>query len=229
MSAIAVTNISKSFGKVRAVSDLSFTVGSGTVTAFLGPNGAGKTTTLRMILGLVKPDRGTATIHGTPYLHLRRPNTTVGAVLEATSFHPGRTARAHLTALCVASGLSTDRVGQVLDQVGLAAGDRRVGGFSLGMRQRLALASALLGDPAVLILDEPANGLDPEGIHWLRGFLRALAAGGCTVLVSSHVLAEMSVVADRVIVVNKGRLVVEAPMADFGDLEEAYLELVKEW
>jgi ABC-2 type transport system ATP-binding protein len=228
MSAISVDHLSKSFGKVKAVDDLSFTVRPANVTGFLGPNGAGKTTTLRMILGLVEPGHGTATIGGRPYVDLPSPITTVGAVLEATSFHPGRTARVHLDAMCVASGLSRDRADQVLAEVDLTdAADRRVGGFSLGMRQRLALASALLGDPGVLILDEPANGLDPEGIHWLRGFLKALAAGGCTVLISSHVLTEMAVIADRVIIVNHGRLVTDAAMTDLGDLEETYLDLVK--
>ncbi len=223
---ISVDHLSKSFGRVKAVDDLSFTVRPGSVTGFLGPNGAGKTTTLRMLLGLVTPDSGAATIGGTAYVDLPSPITTVGAVLEATSFHPGRTARVHLEAMCLAAGLSMDRVEHVLTEVDLtAAADRRVGGFSLGMRQRLALASALLGDPAVLILDEPANGLDPQGIHWLRGFLRALAAGGCTVLVSSHVLTEMAVTAERVLIVNNGRLIADREVDS--NLEETYLELVR--
>jgi ABC-2 type transport system ATP-binding protein len=223
---ISVAHLTKSFGSVRAVDDLSFTVRPGSVTGFLGPNGAGKTTTLRMILGLVTPDSGTATIGDVAYVDLPSPITKVGAVLEATSFHPGRTARVHLQALCLAASLSLDRVDHVLDEVDLvAAADRRVGGFSLGMRQRLALASALLGDPGVLILDEPANGLDPAGIHWLRGFLRALAAGGCTVLVSSHVLTEMALTADRVLIVDGGRLIADRAVDE--NLEETYLELVK--
>ncbi|GAB3902880.1 hypothetical protein GCM10029964_094010 [Kibdelosporangium lantanae] len=227
MSAITVSHLSKSYGGVRAVDDLSFSVEAGQVTGFLGPNGAGKTTTLRMILGLVQPDHGSATVDGIRYVNLKNPITKVGAVLEATSFHPGRTAYAHLAALCAASGLPLDRVGHVLREVDLEpATHRRVGGFSLGMRQRLALASALLGDPSVLILDEPANGLDPAGIHWLRGFVTALAAGGCAVLVSSHVLGEVAVTAERVVIVDHGRLVADTAMSDVDDLEATYLELV---
>jgi ABC-2 type transport system ATP-binding protein len=227
MSTITVSHLSKSYGGVRAVDDLGFTVEPGQVTGFLGPNGAGKTTTLRMILGLVTPDHGTATIDGARYVDLPNPVTKVGAVLEATSFHPGRTAYTHLVALCAASGLALDRAGQVLGEVGLEqVTHRRVGGFSLGMRQRLALASALLGDPSVLILDEPSNGLDPEGIHWLRGFITALAAGGCAVLVSSHVLSEVAATAERVVIVNQGRLLADTAMSDVADLEETYLALV---
>jgi ABC-2 type transport system ATP-binding protein len=230
---ITVTHLSKSFGRVHAVEDLSFTVGPGSVTGFLGPNGAGKTTTLRMILGLVEPSSGNATIGGRPYAALSAPIATVGAVLEATAFHPGRSARVHLRALCVAAGIPAGRADQVLREAGLLdAADRRVGGFSLGMRQRLAVASALLGDPAVLILDEPANGLDPEGIQWLRLSLRALAAEGRTVLVSSHVLAEMEKTADRVIIVRAGRLVAEGSIGELvggrSGLEQTYLELIKE-
>jgi len=231
MSAIELHHLRKSYGAVRAVDDLSFSVPTGTVTAFLGPNGAGKTTTLRALLGLVTPDGGDATIGGRRYADLPNPVTAVGAVLEGAAFHPGRSARTHLRALCVAAGLPAARVPQVLDEVDLtAAADRRVGGFSLGMRQRLALASAMVGDPGVLVLDEPANGLDPTGIHWLRGFLRAKAAGGRTVLVASHVLAEMEHTADQVVIVNRGRLVAEGAVADLaaerGGLEAAYLELV---
>ena len=223
---ISITGLSKAFGPVRAVDDLTFTVPAGQVTGFLGPNGAGKTTTLRMLLGLVRPDAGTALVDGRRYVDLPSPVTVVGAVLEATAFHPGRTARGHLHALCLAAGLPVTRVATALDTVDLtAAADRRVGGFSLGMRQRLALASALLGDPAVLVLDEPANGLDPEGVHWLRGFLRALAADGRTVLVSSHGLAELARTADRVVIVNHGRLVAEQPVS--ANLEDTYLELVR--
>ncbi|RBY87303.1 ABC transporter ATP-binding protein [Blastococcus sp. TBT05-19] len=198
---------------MRAVSDLAFTVEPGSVTGFLGPNGAGKTTTLRMLLGLVRPDSGTATFDGVPYAALPRPVRTVGAVLE-TAFHPARSGRDHLRVYCRAAGLPVSRADEVLAQVGLAdAGRRRAGGYSLGMRQRLALATALLGDPAVLVLDEPANGLDPEGIQWLRGFLRHLAHDqGRTVLVSSHLLSEVEQTVDRVVIVGGGRLVREASM-----------------
>jgi ABC-2 type transport system ATP-binding protein len=212
---VEVRGLSKSFGPVRAVSDLHFTVEPGTVTGFLGPNGAGKTTTLRMVLGLEKPDAGTATFNGTPYTALTEPVRTVGAVLE-TAFHPARSGRNHLRVYCRAAGLPVSRADEVLVQVGLTdAGSRRAGGYSLGMRQRLALATALLGDPSVLVLDEPANGLDPEGIQWLRGFLRHLAEEqGRTVLVSSHLLSEVEQTADRVVIVGAGRLVREGSIAD---------------
>ncbi|SET61845.1 ABC transporter ATP-binding protein [Geodermatophilus poikilotrophus] len=212
---VEVHGLSKSFGAVRAVDDLSFTVEPGSITGFLGPNGAGKTTTLRMALGLEQPDAGTATFDGTPYPDLPSPVRTVGAVLE-TAFHPARSGRNHLRVYCRAAGLPVSRADEVLSQVGLAdAGRRRAGGYSLGMRQRLALATALLGDPAVLVLDEPANGLDPEGIHWLRGFLRQLAhTEGRTVLVSSHLLAEMEQTADRVVIVGAGRLVREGSITE---------------
>ncbi|MGY1833688.1 ABC transporter ATP-binding protein [Blastococcus sp. SYSU DS0510] len=211
---VEVRGLTKSFGSVRAVSDLGFTVEPGTVTGFLGPNGAGKTTTLRMLLGLVRPDAGTATFDGTPYTALREPVRTVGAVLE-TAFHPARSGRNHLRVYCRAAGLPVERADAVLAQVGLTdAGRRRAGGYSLGMRQRLGLATALLGDPAVLVLDEPANGLDPEGIQWLRGFLRHLAHDqGRTVLVSSHLLSEVEQTVDRVVIVGAGRLVREGSMA----------------
>jgi len=200
---------------VLAVDRLSFEVGPGTVTGFLGPNGAGKTTTLRMLLGLVAPTSGTATIDGRPYRELADPLRRVGAVLEAGGFHPGRSARDHLRVLAKAAGLPAGRVGEVLEQVGLAAaGRRRVGGFSLGMRQRLGLAAALLGDPEVLVLDEPANGLDPEGVHWLRGLVRGLADQGRTVLVSSHLLAEVAQTIDRVVIIDRGRLVAQSTLAD---------------
>jgi ABC-2 type transport system ATP-binding protein len=207
---VEVNGLSKSFGPVRAVTDLSFTVEPGTVTGFLGPNGAGKTTTLRMLLGLMHPDAGTATFNGAPYVSLNEPLGTVGAVLE-TAFHPARSGRNHLRVYCRGAGLPLSRADEVLVQVGLAdAGKRRAGGYSLGMRQRLALATALLGDPAVLVLDEPANGLDPEGIQWLRGFLRHLAHDqGRTVLVSSHLLSEVEQTVDRVVIVGAGRLVRE--------------------
>ncbi len=195
------------------MSELSFTVEPGSVTGFLGPNGAGKTTTLRMVLGLMHPDAGTATFDGTPYVALPAPLRTVGAVLE-TAFHPARTGRNHLRVYCRAAGFPLSRADEVLVQVGLAdAGNRRAGGYSLGMRQRLALATALLGDPAVLVLDEPANGLDPEGIQWLRGFLRHLAhEQGRTILVSSHLLSEVEQTVDRVVIVGAGRLVREGSM-----------------
>ena len=212
---VEVHGLSKSFGAVRAVDDLSFTVEPGSITGFLGPNGAGKTTTLRMALGLERPDAGTATFDGVPYPDLPAPVRTVGAVLE-TAFHPARSGRNHLRVYCRAAGLPVSRADEVLSQVGLAdAGRRRAGGYSLGMRQRLALATALLGDPAVLVLDEPANGLDPEGILWLRGFLRHLAhEEGRTVLVSSHLLSEMEQTADRVVIVGAGRLVRQGSIAE---------------
>jgi len=212
---VDVSGLTKNFGSVAAVKDLSFHVPPGRVTGFLGPNGAGKTTTLRMLLGLVRPTSGTATIGGRRYVELDHPLHVVGAALEATGFHSGRSARNHLRVVGATFGVGTDRVDQVLGQVGLAdAAGRRVGGFSLGMRQRLALAQALLGDPQVLLLDEPANGLDPEGIAWLRGFLRHLAGQGRTVLVSSHVLTEVQQTVDDVVIVSRGRLVRQSSLAD---------------
>ncbi len=212
---VEVRGLTKSFGAVRAVSDLGFTVEPGQVTGFLGPNGAGKTTTLRMVLGLIRPDAGTATFDGVPYPDLPDPSRTVGAVLE-TAFHPARSGRNHLRVYCRAAGLPLRRADEVLHQVGLSdAGGRRAGSYSLGMRQRLALAGALLGDPGVLVLDEPANGLDPEGIQWLRGFLRHLAHDqGRTVLVSSHLLSEVEQTVDRVVIVGAGRLVREGSIAE---------------
>ncbi len=206
---IVVDQLSKVFGgKVRAVDRLSFTVEPGSVTGFLGPNGAGKTTTLRMVLGLVRPTSGNATISGVPYARLPQPLTQVGAALESSSFHPARTGRNHLRVLCTAAGLPLQRADEVLGLVGLgAAGKRKVRGYSLGMRQRLGLAAALIGDPRVLILDEPANGLDPDGIRWLRGFFRHLAGEGRTILVSSHQLNEVQEVADRVVILNHGQLI----------------------
>jgi ABC-2 type transport system ATP-binding protein len=215
MSAINVHGLSKRFGDVLAVDGLGFEVDEGTVVGFLGPNGAGKTTTLRMLLGLVAPTAGTATFGGRAYRELAAPARTVGAVLEASGFHPGRSARNHLRVLATAAGIPHGRVDEVLGQVGLAdAAGRRVGGFSLGMRQRLGLAAALLGDPAVLLLDEPANGLDPEGIHWLRGLIRRQADEGRTVLVSSHVLAEVAQTVDQVVIIARGRLVAQSTLAD---------------
>jgi ABC-2 type transport system ATP-binding protein len=214
MAVITIEGLTKRFGDVLAVDDLSFEVDRGTVVGFLGPNGAGKTTTLRTLLGLVTPTAGTARIDGRPYRALADPVRHVGAVLEASSFHPGRSARNHLRVLATAAGLPLARADQVLEQVGLAeAARRRVGGFSLGMRQRLGLAAALLGDPQVLILDEPANGLDPEGVHWLRGLLRHLADQGRTVLVSSHVLAEVAQTVDQVVIIAGGRLVTQSTLA----------------
>jgi ABC-2 type transport system ATP-binding protein len=214
MAAITIEGLTKRFGEVVAVDDLSFEVDQGTVVGFLGPNGAGKTTTLRMLLGLVTPTAGSARIDGRAYRALADPVRHVGAVLEASSFHPGRSARNHLRVVATAAGLPLTRADAVLDQVGLTqAARRRVGGFSLGMRQRLGLATALLGDPRVLILDEPANGLDPEGVHWLRGLLRHLADQGRTVLVSSHVLAEVAQTVDQVVIVAGGRLVTQSTLA----------------
>jgi ABC-2 type transport system ATP-binding protein len=213
MAAITIQGLTKRFGDIVAVDDLSFEVDQGTVVGFLGPNGAGKTTTLRTLLGLVTPTAGAARIDGKPYRGLADPIRQVGAVLEASSFHPGRSARNHLRVIATAAGLPLSRADQVLEQVGLAqAAHRRVGGFSLGMRQRLGLATALLGDPQVLILDEPANGLDPEGVHWLRGLLRQLADQGRTVLVSSHVLAEVAQTVDQVVIIAHGRLVTHSTL-----------------
>jgi ABC-2 type transport system ATP-binding protein len=211
--AISVRNLTKRFGGVRAVDDLSFEVRPGVVTGFLGPNGAGKSTTLRIVLGLITPTEGSGTVLGMPYGSLPEPARTVGAVLETQSFNPLRSGRNHLRVLASASGIEQRKVDEVLEQVGLsAAARRRAGKYSLGMRQRLALGAALLGDPRILILDEPANGLDPQGIRWLRDLLRRFAAGGNAVLVSSHVLTEMAQLADEVIVINKGRLVRQAPV-----------------
>ena len=205
---IRAEGLTKRFGDRVAVEDLSFTVAAGAVTGFLGPNGAGKSTTLRMLVGLVRPDAGGATIGGRPYASLSAPMSTVGAALDAQAFHPGRTGRDHLRALTLAAGLPASRVDQALALVELTlAARRRVGTYSLGMRQRLALAGALLGDPQVLILDEPANGLDPGGIRWLRDRLRALADDGRTVLLSSHVLAEVAQIADAAVIIRTGRLV----------------------
>ncbi len=218
MSVISVEGLTKRFGEVLAVDNLSFAVDEGTVVGFLGPNGAGKTTTLRTLLGLITPTTGRATIDGRPYRELPDPIHHVGALLEASSFHPGRSARNHLRIVATAAGLPAARADQVLAQVGLAgAARRRVGGFSLGMRQRLGLATALLGDPQVLVLDEPANGLDPEGIHWLRGLLRHLADQGRTVLVSSHVLAEIAQTVDQVVIIAAGRLVTQSTLAALTD------------
>jgi ABC-2 type transport system ATP-binding protein len=212
---IEVERLMKRFGKTVAVADLSFKVEPARVTGFLGPNGAGKTTTLRMILGLAHPTTGTAKIAGRPYRELDQPMRRVGAVLETSNFHPGRSGRNHLRVLAAASGLSRSRVEEVLELVAMKeTARRRVKGYSLGMRQRLGLAAALLGDPEILVLDEPANGLDPAGIRWLRDLLGSLAGQGRTVLVSSHLLAEMEQIADDVIVIHHGKFVAQASTAD---------------
>ncbi len=230
MSIVAAQRLTKRFGDVEAVRDLSFELEPGTITGFIGPNGAGKTTTLHMVLGLAEPTSGTATIAGRPYRDLDDPVRTVGAVLDSAGFHPGRTARSHLRVLAESAGLDGGRVDDVLRRVDLAgAAGRRVGGFSTGMRQRLHLAGALLGDPEVLILDEPNNGLDPEGIHWLRGELRRMAAEGRTVLISSHVLAELAQAISHVLIISAGQLRAAGPVADVvgtSDLEAAYLRIV---
>jgi ABC-2 type transport system ATP-binding protein len=221
---VELRGLTKRFGAVLAVDDLSFTVDPGAVTGFLGPNGAGKSTSLRCLLGLVRPTEGEALIGGRHYRDLADPLRTVGAALEAASFHPGRSATDHLRFLAQAAGLPAARVTEVLEQVGLREhADRRVGGYSLGMRQRLGLAQALLGDPRVLVLDEPANGLDPAGIAWLRTFLRYLAGQGRTVLVSSHVLSEVQQTVDDVVVIAHGRLVTQGRLADLEASEAAVL------
>jgi len=205
--------LTKRFGDVLAVDDLSFALERGTITGFLGPNGAGKTTSLRMLLGLAVPTSGRALMFDRPYAELERPALRIGAVLEATDFHPGRSGRDHLRTLGRAVGLPDSRADEVLALVELQhAAKRRVKGYSLGMRQRLGLAVALLGDPELLVLDEPSNGLDPDGVRWLRDFLRAFAAGGHTVLVSSHALAEVAQTVDQVVIINHGRLVIEASL-----------------
>jgi ABC-2 type transport system ATP-binding protein len=212
---IVVQNLTKHFGQVAAVQNLSFHVEPGSVTGFLGPNGSGKTTTLRMLLGLVKPTSGWTTINGQPFGQLGNPARIVGGVLEAQGFHPGRTARDHLRVYAAAMGVHDMRADEVLNLVGLAAaGTRAAGGFSLGMKQRLALATALLGDPQVLVLDEPANGLDPEGIAWLRTFLKAFAQSGRTVLISSHLLAEVEQTIDQVVIISRGQTMYYGPLEE---------------
>jgi ABC-2 type transport system ATP-binding protein len=216
---IEVDGLTKRYGEQAVVSDLSFVARPGRVTGFLGPNGSGKSTTMKVVLDLASADGGTATIGGRRYRDLPDPSATVGALLESNAFHPGRSGRNHLRILADADGISLDRVDEVLELVGLDdAADRRVGAYSLGMRQRLGFAAALLGDPPVLILDEPANGLDPKGIHEMRDLLQARAAEGHTVLVSSHLLAEVELLADDVVVVNRGRLVTSGALED---LQEA--------
>jgi ABC-2 type transport system ATP-binding protein len=229
MAIIEASGLTKRYGRVTAVDGLSFAVEAGQVVGFLGRNGAGKTTALRMLVGLVRPDSGSATICGRAYADLAAPAARVGSVFEASSFHPGRTARNHLRVQALASDVDAARIDDVLGLVDLSyAADKRVGAFSLGMRQRLGLATALLADPDVLILDEPAGGLDPEGVHWLRELLRDKAADGTTVLVSSHILAEVAQTADSVVIVDRGRLVTQGPVAELtasAGLEDVFLGL----
>ena len=215
MSTISFNKLTKRYGSVLAVDGLSFDVQPGTVTGFLGPNGSGKTSTLRMLLGLAVPTSGTATIDGVPYHQLPNPVRQVGAALDSNTFHPGRSAAQHLRVITTATGLPRRRVDEVLGLVGLSdVAGRAVGGFSLGMRQRLSLAGALLGDPGVLVFDEPLNGLDPDGIRWLRGLLRTLAAQNRTVFLSSHLLTEVAQTVDEVVVLSRGRLVTHTTLAD---------------
>jgi ABC-2 type transport system ATP-binding protein len=227
---IEISALTKRYGPTVAVDDLSFRVAPGAVTGFLGPNGAGKSTTMRVLLGLAAPDRGKALVGGRRYATIRHPMHEVGAVLDATGVHGGRSALAHLRALAASNRIGRARVARVLDQVGLAAAARRrVGGFSLGMKQRLGIAAALLGDPGVLVLDEPVNGLDPDGVRWIRGLLRGLAAQGRTILVSSHLMSEMQVTADRLVVIGRGRLLADTTVPELTaggrSLEEAYFAL----
>src|SRR5215470_17848427 len=227
MVEIEVRGLTKTFGEVTAVRDVSFTAPAGQVTGFLGPNGSGKTTTLRAALGLIRPTAGEVLIGGVPYRHLAQPRRRVGALLEAAGFHPGRRARDHLAVLAASGRIPGRRVDEVLDLVSSA--NRRAREFSLGMRQRLGLAAALLGDPQVLLLDEPANGLDPAGIAWLRGLLRGLADEGRTVVVASHVLSEVAQTVDHVVIVSEGQLRFAGPLGEIGGtnsaLESAFLKL----
>lgn len=213
---IEANGLTKRYGATLAVDDLSFTVPAGQVTGFLGPNGAGKSTTMRMILGLDRPTSGSVTVNGRPYTDNRRPLVEVGALLEAKAVHGGRSAYNHLMCLALSNGIGRDRVDKVLEQVGLrSAARKRAGGFSLGMGQRLGIAAALLGDPKVLLLDEPVNGLDPEGVQWIRNLLKSLAAEGRTVLLSSHLMSEIALTVDRLMIIGRGRLITETPIADF--------------
>ena len=228
--AVRIQGLSKRYGDVLAVDSLTFSLKPGTVTGFLGPNGAGTTTTLRLLLGLARPTSGEALIFGRPYRELQHPVRRVGAVLESNDFDPGRSGRNHLRVLALAAGITSARVEELLELVELErAADRPVKTYSLGMRQRLGLAAALLGDPELLVLDEPANGLDAAGVHWLRGFLRQFAAGGRTVLVSSHILAEVAQTVDQVVIINHGQLIATVRMDELRDgsrsLEDLYLEL----
>jgi ABC-2 type transport system ATP-binding protein len=217
--AITIRDLTKRYESVVAVDGLSFTVDSGSVVGFLGPNGAGKTTTLRMLLGLITPSSGNALIHGRPYRKLPHPGRSIGAALDVGSLHPRRTARDHLRSLGIPLKVGESRIRAMLARVGLDhAADRTVGGFSLGMRQRLSLAAALLGDPEILVVDEPANGLDPEGVHWLRELLRGLGREGRAVLVSSHMLSEVQQSVDKVVIVSHGRLVAQGSIEELGRL-----------
>jgi len=227
---ITVEALTKTYGDRRAVDELSFTVQPGLVTGFVGPNGAGKSTTMRMMVGLTRPDSGSVFYDGTPYHRLNQPLTTIGAALDASA-HPGRTARNHLRTMCAANGLQPSRVNEVLAEVGITSvANQRVGGFSLGMRQRLALAGALLGKPETLLLDEPANGLDPEGIRWLRGYLRDYADRGGAVLVSSHLIAELSLFADELVVIGAGQLLVAAPVDEITGRAQSSVQVqTKQW
>ncbi len=227
---VDVTSLTKRYGDLEAVGDLTFTLGRGTVTGFLGPNGAGKTTTLRLLLGLAEPTAGEALVFGRRYRELDEPAHRVGAVLESNDLHPGRSGHDHLRALALAAEVTSTRVDEVLELVELTSdGDRKVKTYSLGMRQRLALASALLGEPELLLLDEPANGLDPTGVRWLRGFLRSFAEGGRTVLVSSHILAEVAQLVDHVMIIDRGRLLAAGPLDELTgggrSLEDVYIGL----
>jgi ABC-2 type transport system ATP-binding protein len=230
---VTAKGLIKRYGDILAVDDLSFSLLPGTVTGFLGPNGAGKTTTLRLLLGLAEPTGGEALVYGQRYQDLDQPTRRVGAVLESDDFHPGRSGMDHLRVLATAADIPPTRVAEVLDLVGLgSAGGRPVKTYSLGMRQRLGIAGALLGEPELLVLDEPANGLDPAGVQWLRSLLRRFAEGGGAVLVSSHLLAEVAQSVDRVVIICRGRLVADAPLdqlAGLGQsLEDVYLELTAE-
>jgi ABC-2 type transport system ATP-binding protein len=230
---ITTRGLTKRYGGRTAVDDLSFDVLPGTVTGFLGANGAGKSTTMRLVMGLDAADAGSALIGGVPYRSLRWPLRTVGAALDARGFHPGRSGRAHLLALAAASAIPRGRVEQVLGEVGLAdAAGQRAGRYSLGMAQRLSLAAALLGDPAVLLLDEPLNGLDPAGVHWMRRLIGSLAGQGRTVFVSSHLIAEIALTASRLIVIGDGRLLADTTVTDLaahgrGSLEDGFLALTQ--
>jgi ABC-2 type transport system ATP-binding protein len=229
---VRVEELTKRYGQLTAIDGLSFSLEQGTVTGFLGPNGAGKTTTLRLLLGLAEPTAGQALVFGGPYRHLEHPARQVGAILESSDFHPGRSGRDHLRVLAAASEIRTGRVEEVLDVVGLAsAADRAVKTYSLGMRQRLGLAGALLGEPQLLVLDEPANGMDPAGVRWLRDLIRHFAADGGSVLVSSHLLAELAQSVDRVLIISGGRLVADAALdelaAEGHSLEDVYLQLTE--
>jgi len=222
---VEVRDLTKQFGHLTAVDKLSFSVEPGRVTGFLGPNGAGKTTTLRMLLGLVRPTSGSATIGGTSYGHLKAPQHVVGAALEATNFHPGRSGRDHLRVMADTAHVDSRRVDEMLELVGIpAAARQRAGGYSMGMRQRLALAGALLGDPQVLLLDEPANGLDPEGIRWLRMLLRHLSGEGKTILISSHMLSEVEQTVDDVVIIANGKLIRQGAI---GDLPTEHVSTVR--